>query len=115
MTTTLPEYLLYLRSVFKAQHWRAATYSQHRVLDRFISQLDDRIDRLVEILLGIHGRARVFRKRSGKPVHDLQSALLELTLLCDKDPLLQKPASVKTVADELCGECQMLRYLLTLS
>ena len=50
---------LQMLNTVKLYHWKTSSYSQHKATDSLYSDLNDSIDKFVEIMLGKNGGSRV--------------------------------------------------------
>ena len=103
-------------------HWQTESYAAHQAFGQAYDAIDDLMDRFVEVFMGKYGRV------ASKGGFDI-----ELANLTDKKPLEfidgvidyltnELPKSLKdtdtdllNIRDEILGELNKLKYLLTLS
>lgn len=103
-------------------HWQSETYVQHKAFGKAYEALDDLIDSFMETLMGKHGR---LESEEGKYTielvnlkgADVDSVLNEfITFLDSLNEGLEDPADsdLLNIRDEIKGEVNTLKYLLTL-
>lgn len=108
----------------KLYHWKTSSYATHKATDELYSQLNESVDKFVEILLGKFGdRVNLTRVKS-IPLHDFSSQeqfIKEITyykefLLSLDDNSVMKSMSnsdLFNIRDEMLGNLNQQLYLLS--
>jgi hypothetical protein len=111
-----------LQQQFKVLHWQTKSYSRHKAYDEIYSNLGDFIDDFVEIYMGKYGRVEFLSGEGNINLKntntlDLNNFLKEniewLKSLNDKLKS-DGDSDLLNLRDEMMGEINKLRYLLTL-
>lgn len=108
----------------KLYHWKTNSYATHKATDELYSQLNESVDKFVEILLGKFGdRVNLTRVKS-IPLHDFSSQeqfIKEIThykeFLISLDDNNAMKSMLNTdlfnIRDEMLGNLNQLLYLLS--
>ena len=115
--------LIRLQNQFRILHWQTQSYAQHKAFGDIYDSLDSHIDNLVEVHQGKYGRIVFNMPFNIELVNfedfDITSVLEEATDYLssefgnDADP--QKDTDCLNIRDEILGELNKLKYLLTLN
>lgn len=118
----LVNHFLELLMIIKVYHWKTHSYSEHKATDNLYDQLNENIDKFVEIMLGktnsrlnMKNKSIVFTdpntKNNLKKIINNYKILLE-----DKITLyigLSKNTDLLNIRDEILGNLNQFLYLLT--
>ena len=114
-------FFLQLQSQLRVLHWQTKSFAEHKALGKAYEGLDGLIDQFVEEFMGQY--SRIMNKEGFKT---------ESSNITDKDPekfieeyiqylvvelpkgLNEKDTNLLNIRDEMLGELQKLKYLLTL-
>jgi DNA-binding ferritin-like protein len=114
--------LLTLHTQLKIYHWQTKSYAEHQALGSTYDELTDLIDGFVEILMGKYGRVK---SKSGFKIELSNYEDLVVVDFVDKyidyltDDLpsgleTEKDTDLLNIRDEMVGQLNKLKYLLTL-
>jgi DNA-binding ferritin-like protein len=105
----------------KIFHWQTSSYSQHKALDKTYKNLSDLIDQFVEVFMGKYGRAKAathytielenYNENFHATIDEYISYLIDIT--DEVDPI--NDTDLLNIRDEMLGEFNRLKYLLTLN
>jgi len=113
--------LMTIQNQFRIFHWQTKSFARHSAFGGIYDSLDDLIDKFVEVCMGKHGRPNF---QGGVSV--LLSDLKELNPMefCEitNDFLMDlnnkydstKDSDLLNIRDEIMGEINKLKYLLSL-
>lgn len=118
----LVNHFLELLMIIKVYHWKTHSYSEHKATDNLYDQLNENIDKFVEIMLGktnsrlnMKNKSIVFTdpntKNNLKKIINNYKILLE-----DKITLyigISKNTDLLNIRDEILGNLNQFLYLLT--
>lgn len=102
-------------------HWQTKSFAKHKAYGEIYSNLDEHIDSYVEICMGKHGRPSY---KSGYQINGQDISELSLQKFIDEtvsfligfneelDP--KEDSDLLNIRDEMMGEFNKLKYLLTL-
>ena len=103
-------------------HWQTRSYAEHKAFGKAYKALDDTIDTFVEIFMGKYGRpvAKVtfsvdldnIKDVNVLEVIDSYVEFLTSNLTSELDP--EKDTDLFNIRDEMLGDLNQLKYLLTL-
>jgi DNA-binding ferritin-like protein len=114
--------LLKLLIIIKVYHWKTYSYSEHKATDELYENLNNHIDKFVEILLGKNG-SRLNMKGYKIDISDpidkegIKKIIYEYRILLEND--IDNYISAKnntdlyTIRDEILGELNQFLYLIT--
>jgi hypothetical protein len=120
MHSELVIFLVNLQQQLRALHWETKSYSRHKAYGKAYEGLDDLIDRFTEVSMGKYGRVKF--NGSKLTILDIEDELLndfisktiaELNSFTER--LDAKDTDLLNIRDEILGEINRLKYLLTLS
>lgn len=103
-------------------HWQAETYAQHKAFGKTYKNLDNLIDSFMETLMGKHGRLEAQDKNYQIKLVNLKDTNVEvvlnefITFLNTLNDNLEEieDSDLFNIRDEIKGEVNTLKYLLTL-
>jgi hypothetical protein len=116
---------LFLGALFqyKIFHWQTFSYAQHKAFDGIFESLEDTVDDFVEAFMGKYGRVN-----SGSGVFSISANNLEgnnflqftnnfIDFITNKLPsmLNEKDTDLLNIRDEMLGDLNQLKYLLSLN
>lgn len=106
----------------KILHWQTTSYARHKAYGNLYENLDELIDKFVEISMGKYGRLKLSEKNSTLTLKNLKEISIN-NLLKDFCNFLsdlsnkfdsQTDTDILNIRDEILGEVNKLKYLLTL-
>lgn len=117
----LVQNFIQMLNTIKLYHWKTRSYAQHKATDELYKQLNENIDRFVEILLGkeqsriqsmdkqidlvyIEDTATIVEK-----IHDYRDFLIGLTQTLHP----RNDSDLLNVRDEILGDLNQFLYLLS--
>ena len=111
-----------LQHQIKVLHWQTKSYARHKAYDDVYSSLGELIDNFVEIYMGKYGRVEFSGGEGGITLKNTDSLQLNNFLKDNIDWLKSLNEKLKSdndsdllnLRDEMMGEINKLRYLLTL-
>jgi hypothetical protein len=105
----------------KIYHWITKSYPRHKATDDFVENMDELIDRFVEVYIGRHGRKDLSKTMTLELPILNESAVTKYlaearTWLSDKLPhmLDKKDTDLINIRDEMLAEINQALYLFTL-
>jgi hypothetical protein len=112
---------LEMLNVIKLYHWKTRSFSQHKATDELYSQMNEHIDKFVEVLLGKdQSRISMIEKHivllDAKSTKEFQSRIFEYRgFLTDLDRYFDKKrdSDLLNIRDEILGDINQFLYLLT--
>jgi DNA-binding ferritin-like protein len=115
--------LIKLQNQFRVLHWQTKSFAQHKALGDAYDSLDDSIDKLVETHQGKYGRLSFSEPFSIELSNfddiDIVSVLDEvteyLTTSFNEEVDNTADSDCLNIRDEILGDLNKLKYLLTLS
>ena len=123
MKETLITNFITLQQQFRILHWQTKSYARHIAYGGIYDSLDDLIDNFVEVYMGKYGRVEftsgegsiVLKNTSVLGLNEFLNQNIEF-LISLTDSLNQtKDTDLLNIRDEMMGEINKLKYLLTLS
>lgn len=111
--------LLSFQNQFKILHWQTKSYARHMAYGGFYDSFSDSIDTFIEVHMGKYGRVDVDNHLAVKnmsEVHidsvitELEHFLISLTGHYDSE----KDTDLLNIRDDMLGQLNKLKYLLTL-
>jgi DNA-binding ferritin-like protein len=111
-----------LQHQIKVLHWQTKSYARHKAYDDVYSSLGELIDNFVEIYMGKYGRVEFSGGEGSITLKNTDSLQLNNFLKDSIDWLKSLNEKLKSdndsdllnLRDEMMGEINKLRYLLTL-
>jgi hypothetical protein len=106
---------------FRFLHWQTKSYAKHQAYGAFYDNLDDLIDKYVEVCMGKHGRPN-FEGGFTMDFEDIKSFSMQEYLddfteflMSLSEKLTQgEDTDLLNIRDEILAEVNKLKYLLTL-
>jgi len=112
--------LITLQNQIRIFHWQTTSFAQHEALGKTYEKLSDLIDEYVETFMGSYGKVKL-EKNVTVTLVDLSDNIestvdkyidyLQNSLTKD---LSEKDTDLMNIRDEMLGELNKLKYLLTL-
>ena len=111
-----------LRDQIKIYHWQTLSYSRHKATDGVIKELDEHIDKFVEVWAGKYGRSRLTSTTNSVSVRNLGDAAM-VRFVKESIGYLQgaltkslaaNDTDLTNIRDEMLGNLHQLLYLFTL-
>ena len=105
-----------LQHQIKVLHWQTKSYARHKAYDDVYSSLGDLIDEFVEVYMGKYGRVEfnggegsiTLKNTDTLQLNNFLNSNISEKLKSDKD------SDLLNLRDEMMGEINKLKYLLTL-
>lgn len=103
-------------------HWQTKKYSRHIAYGSIYDSLDDLIDTFTETCMGKYGRIELsgdlgnlsLQNMSEIKVSEYINEFIEFLIGLTDEFDASKDSDVLNIRDEIMGECNKLKYLLTL-
>jgi len=113
--------LVQFQQQLRVFHWQTESYAQHKALGKAYEALDGLIDSFVETFMGKYGRLKSTEGNYTITLNNLEGSDIVKTidefidyLNTYESSLDEKDTDLFNIRDELKGECNTLKYLLTL-
>lgn len=110
--------LIYLQMQVRIFHWQTKSYARHKALGKFYESFDDLLDNFVETYQGIFGRigfAQSLELKNLDESTNLENVLNNaINILNEESPEIQDNSDLSNIRDEMIGQMNRLKYLLTL-
>lgn len=113
--------LLQLQNQLRIYHWQTESYSAHKALGNAYESLDDLIDTFIEEFMGKYGKIRSekgfefsLKNIDESDINDAINTAIEFLSKDLQGILKEEDTNLLNVRDEILGELQKLKYLLTL-
>lgn len=110
--------LIYLQLQMRIYHWQTKSYARHKAFGKFYDALGDLLDKFVETYQGVYGRvafAQSLDLRNLDESTDIEKILTNaISMLSNEMEDIQANSDLLNIRDEIVGEMNHLRYLLTL-
>jgi DNA-binding ferritin-like protein len=109
---------LSLLNTVKLYHWKTTSFAQHKSTDQLYSELNENVDKFVEVLLGItQTRADLIHTKS-IALNDYSSLSTFTKKINDYIQYLQnmnvyQNTDLLNIRDEILGNLNQFKYLLT--
>lgn len=114
--------LLTLHNQLKIHHWQTKSYAEHQALGGVYDEFTDLIDEFVEILMGKYGRIKgkdgfTIELKDYENLSTLDFVDKYVKYLIDELPksIDTSDTDLLNIRDEMLGQLNKLKYLLTLS
>ena len=112
--------LLQIQNQLRIFHWQTKSYAQHKAFGNAYEALDDLVDNFIEVFLGKYGNTKA------NPAYKIQLENLSDDYLSYVDNFIdylnsmtteldEKDTDLLNIRDEMVGELNKLKYLLSLS
>lgn len=110
--------LLNHQIIMKLFHFQTTMYGAHKASDSYLSKFADTMDRFLEIAQGIYGKVTLKKYTLTGSAHTDENIVNHLegmiTLLREKiNDILANYTDLINIRDELVGDIEQLKYLLT--
>lgn len=114
--------LLTFQNQIKILHWQTTSFSEHSALDKIYGDLSEHIDEFIETFMGKYGRVIaqtnfniILQNYSSLAPMDLMNQMIayltnELPTMLDA----KKDTDLLNIRDEMLGNANQTKYLLTL-
>lgn len=111
--------LIQYQEQFRILHWQTKSYARHQAYGGVYSAWNDLIDKFVEAHMGKYGRIKVSGDINISNMSDLQikehlEEIEQFLILFNKHYDKVRDSDLLNIRDELLGEINKLKYLLTL-
>lgn len=114
--------LVQFQQQLRVFHWQTESYAQHKAFGKTYEALDDLIDGFVENFMGKYGKLEAEGGKYDIELHNLKDAKVDSVLNEFLDYLdtfndeldEKKDSDLLNIRDEIKGEVNTLKYLLTL-
>ena len=114
---------LQLQAQMRIMHWQTTSYAEHMAFGGFYDAADDIIDKLIEAIQGKYGKI-MFGGIDGLQISDYSNLKLNVFIM-DIDTFFRNElyecgitrgvdSEIENIVQELTGEIDKLKYLLTL-
>ena len=115
-------FFITMREQIKVYHWQTKLYSRHKATDEVLKQLDENIDKYVEVYMGKYGRPKLISRNNTVKLQNLSEAsIVRFVRQCIahlKTGLVKglspEDTDLVNIRDEILGELDQLLYLFTL-
>jgi hypothetical protein len=115
----LLQFFIQLQQQFRTLHWETKSYARHKAYGEIYDSLDDLIDTFMETHMGKYGRPKFdtvnieLKSMKNVKVNDLINGAIEF-LNGLTNELNEKDTDLLNIRDEMLGDLNKLKYLLTL-
>jgi DNA-binding ferritin-like protein len=108
-------------NIVKLYHWRTKSFSRHKATDELYSQLNENIDKFVEVFLGKdesriqqwdqkvmvpqYNKVKEFKDK----IYEFREFLIDLTGILDA----KRDSDLLNIRDEILGDINQFLYLMT--
>jgi DNA-binding ferritin-like protein len=108
-------------NVVKLYHWKTHSFAQHKATEELYEQLNENVDKFVEVLLGKDGsRINMTKKRvdliDPESINSFKSRIYEYrAFLVDLNRYFspKRDTDLLNIRDEILGDINQFLYLLT--
>jgi DNA-binding ferritin-like protein len=112
---------LQLLNLVKLYHWKTYVYSQHHATDELYANLNEHIDKFIEVLLGkSESRIKMMEKKIQlfdsknktefkQHIYDYREFLIDMNNYFDKN----RDSDLLNIRDEILGDINQFLYLMT--
>ena len=116
------QFFFTLREQIKLYHWQTTEYSRHKATDAVIAELDESIDKYVEVYIGKYGRPKMSSRTNTVQVKNLtEKNAVQFVKICIGVLINVLPKNLKktdtdllNIRDEMLAALNQLLYLFTL-
>jgi hypothetical protein len=113
---------LQIQNQLRVLHWQTTAYARHKAYGKTYENLDDLIDKFVEVCMGKHGRFEFANQTANVQLFNLKSieinsflsTSIEFLTNLTKEYSPEQDSDLLNIRDEILGEINQLKYLLTL-
>lgn len=117
--------LLFILNQLRIFHWQTTSYAEHQAFGLTYDSLDETIDKFVEVYMGKHGRVFQMGDNFNVQLYNYSSEnlnqyiektidYLTYNLLPSSEYEPVKNTDLLNIRDEMLGDINKLKYLLTL-
>ena len=111
-----------LQQQFRILHWQTKSYARHIAYGGIYENLDELIDKFVEIYMGKYGRVEfssgegtiVLKNTSTLGLNEFLNQNVDFLMSLTESLNQTKDTDLLNIRDEMTGEINKLKYLLTL-
>lgn len=115
-------FFMNMREQIKLYHWQTKIYSRHKATDNVIKELDENIDKYVEVYMGKYGRPKLTSRSNTIKLQNLSEAsIVRFVKQCISylttglvKGLSPQDTDLVNIRDEIKGDLDQLLYLFTL-
>lgn len=115
-------FFMTMREQIKLYHWQTKIYSRHKATDNIIKELDENIDKYVEVYMGKYGRPKLTSRNNTVKLMNLsEPSIVKFVKQCIAylkkelvDGLSPQDTDLVNIRDEMQGDLDQLLYLFTL-
>ena len=121
--TRLLNFFFSMKLNIRLHHWNTSSFARHKATDGFLSKFESQSDRFIEVYQAVYGKIFCTDSEFSVKVMDLKDNELEqfldkaITFFKDELILLElineQDTELLNIRDEIIGEIQQLKYLLT--
>jgi len=119
---TLVSTFLGIQAQFKVFHWQTGSYAKHKAFDSIYGEFDGLIDGFMETYMGKYGRVALEGEEDSIQLSNIGEVnmgtyletLTEFLLSFNNKLNEQRDSDLLNIRDEMLGELNKLKYLLTL-
>lgn len=114
--------LIQIQAQFRVLHWQTTSFSRHKAYGKIYEKLEGNIDTFVETLMGKQGRFELSDEGADIKLFNLKSleinsfigTIFEFLLGLNETLDSTKDSDLLNIRDEIMGNINQLKYLLTL-
>ena len=115
-------FFMTMREQIKLYHWQTKVYSRHKATDDVIKELDENIDKYVEVYMGKYGRPKLTSRSNTFKLQNLsEGSIIKFVKQCIvylKTGLVKglspQDTDLVNIRDEMLSDLDQLLYLFTL-
>lgn len=119
---TIVSTFLGIQAQFKVFHWQTSSYAKHQAFGSIYEEFDGLTDRFMEIYMGKYGRIALEGEEDSIQLSNIGEVnmgtyletLTEFLLSFNNKLNEQRDSDLLNLRDEMLGELNKLKYLLTL-
>jgi DNA-binding ferritin-like protein len=119
--TIIVRVFLEMLNNIKLFHWKTRSYAQHKATDELYENMNEKVDRFIETLLGKdESRIKLLKKRvellDAKNTHEFKSRIYEYRdFLIDMNDIFdsKKDSDILSIRDDILSDINQFLYLLT--
>jgi len=119
---TIVSTFLGIQAQFKVFHWQTGSYAKHKAFDSIYGEFDGLIDGFMETYMGKYGRVALEGEEDSIQLSNIGEVnmgtyletLTEFLLSFNNKLNEQRDSDLLNIRDEMLGELNKLKYLLTL-
>ena len=113
---------LQFAALIKLYHWSTYSYSRHKASDELYSNIQEGMDKFIEVYIGIYGRKEVFKGRP-QPIEiriyddkNVTALMTDIIKFLEAEiPKHVKDTDLLNIRDELLANVNQAKYLFTLN